>query len=65
MVNGLSVDYTGSSEASLYGINVVENFCIAYTVFGVNCVIGPQYTLQCRIDRCHLSLGAEGLDLER
>ena len=37
----LSIDYTGSSPASSFGINVVENFCIAYTVFGVNCVVGP------------------------
>ncbi|MCY4301356.1 MAG: hydantoinase B/oxoprolinase family protein [Aestuariivita sp.] len=34
------VDYDGTSEASLFGINVVMNFCIAYTVFGVNCIIG-------------------------
>ena len=37
----LSIDYAGSSPASSFGINVVENFCLAYTVFGVNCVIGP------------------------
>jgi N-methylhydantoinase B len=37
----LSVDYTGSSDASPFGINVVANFCLAYTVFGVNCVIAP------------------------
>ncbi len=37
----LSVDYGGTSDASLFGINVVMNFCIAYTVFGVNCVVGP------------------------
>ena len=35
------VDYDGSSEASLFGINVVMNFCIAYTVFGINCIVGP------------------------
>ena len=42
-VNGsdLLVDYTGSSPASPYGINVVSNFCQAYTVFGVNCIVGP------------------------
>ncbi|MCY4303915.1 MAG: hydantoinase B/oxoprolinase family protein [Aestuariivita sp.] len=34
------VDYDGTSEASIFGINVVMNFCIAYTVFGVNCIIG-------------------------
>ncbi len=37
----LQVDYAGSSDASPFGINVVENFCLAYTVFGVNCIIGP------------------------
>jgi len=37
----LMVDYEGSSEASLFGINVVMNFCIAYSVFGVNCIIAP------------------------
>lgn len=37
----LSIDYTGSSDASPFGINVVANFCLAYTVFGVNCVIAP------------------------
>jgi len=35
------VDYEGSSPASPFGINVVRNFCLAYTVFGVNCVIAP------------------------
>ena len=39
--NELSVDYAGTSPASPFGINVVSNFCIAYTVFGVNCIIGP------------------------
>ena len=39
--NELSVDYSGTSPASPFGINVVSNFCIAYTVFGVNCIIGP------------------------
>lgn len=38
----LTIDYDGTSQASLYGINVVMNFCIAYTVFGVNCIVGPQ-----------------------
>ena len=37
----LSVDYAGTSPASPFGINVVSNFCTAYTVFGVNCIIGP------------------------
>ncbi|MCG8355156.1 MAG: hydantoinase B/oxoprolinase family protein [Kiloniellales bacterium] len=37
----IHVDYTGSSPASAYGINVVHNFTLAYTTFGVNCIIGP------------------------
>ena len=37
----LRIDYSGTSAASPYGINVVRNFCLAYTVFGVNCVIAP------------------------
>ncbi len=37
----LRIDYSGTSSASPYGINVVQNFCVAYTVFGVNCVIAP------------------------
>ena len=39
--DSLSMDYAGSSPASPFGINVVENFCTAYTVFGVNCIVGP------------------------
>ncbi|HTY70051.1 MAG TPA: hydantoinase B/oxoprolinase family protein [Alphaproteobacteria bacterium] len=38
---GVSVDYAGSSAASPYGINVVLNYCQAYTVFGLKCVIAP------------------------
>ncbi|MBV8536114.1 MAG: hydantoinase B/oxoprolinase family protein [Alphaproteobacteria bacterium] len=38
---GVSVDYTGSAAASPYGINVVLNYCQAYTVFGLKCVIAP------------------------
>ena len=37
----ISVDYDGTSKASPFGINVVMNFCIAYTVFGINCILGP------------------------
>ena len=39
--NELCVDYAGTSHSSPFGINVVSNFCTAYTVFGVNCIIGP------------------------
>lgn len=36
------VDYDGSSPASPYGINVVLNYCTAYTAFGVRCVVAPE-----------------------
>ena len=35
------VDYTGSSAASPYGINVVLNYCLAYTSFALKCVVAP------------------------
>ena len=37
----IHVDFAGSSPASPFGINVVHNFTLAYTSFGVNCIIGP------------------------
>ncbi len=37
----MAVDYTGSSMASPYGINVVLNYCQAYTVFGLKCIVAP------------------------
>ena len=37
----IHVDYEGSSPASPYGINLVHNFTLAYTAFGVNCIVGP------------------------
>ena len=37
----IHVDYTGTSPASGYGINVVLNYTKAYTCFGVKCVIAP------------------------
>ncbi|MCY4541873.1 MAG: hydantoinase B/oxoprolinase family protein [Rhodobacteraceae bacterium] len=40
--SSMEIDYSGSSDASPFGINVVSNFCLAYTVFGVNCVIAPK-----------------------
>jgi N-methylhydantoinase B len=39
--DGINVDYTGTSPASAYGINVVYNYCLAYTAFGVKCVVAP------------------------
>lgn len=36
------VDYTGSSGASPYGINVVKNYTHAYTTFTVRSVLNPE-----------------------
>lgn len=37
----IHVDYTGTSPASNYGINVVLNYTKAYTCFGVKCAVAP------------------------
>jgi N-methylhydantoinase B len=37
----ITVDYTGSSEASPWGINVVKNYTHAYTTFTVRSVLNP------------------------
>ena len=39
--DNIHVDYTGTSPASRYGINVVLNYTKAYTCFGVKCVVAP------------------------
>ena len=39
--DGLNVDFDGTSPASGHGINVVYNYCLAYTAFGVKCLIAP------------------------
>ena len=39
--DGIDVDFAGSSPASPYGINVVLNYCQAYTTFGVKCIVAP------------------------
>ncbi|MSO92812.1 MAG: hydantoinase B/oxoprolinase family protein [Rhodospirillales bacterium] len=39
--SGIHVDFAGSSPASPYGINVVLNYCQAYTSFGVKCIVAP------------------------
>ncbi len=39
--NGIHVDFEGTSPASAYGINVVFNYCLAYTAFGVKCLVAP------------------------
>ncbi len=40
--NGIHVDFEGTSPASSYGINVVYNYCLAYTAFGVKCLVAPE-----------------------
>ncbi|MET0537423.1 MAG: hydantoinase B/oxoprolinase family protein [Xanthobacteraceae bacterium] len=40
--SGIHVDFTGTSPASCYGINVVYNYCLAYTAFGVKCLVAPE-----------------------
>jgi N-methylhydantoinase B len=39
--DGIHVDFDGTSPASGYGINVVYNYCLAYTAFGVKCLVAP------------------------
>jgi N-methylhydantoinase B len=40
--DGIHVDYTGTSPASAYGINVVLNYTLAYTAFGIKCAVAPE-----------------------
>jgi N-methylhydantoinase B len=40
--DGIHVDFTGTSPASSHGINVVLNYTLAYTAFGVKCLIAPE-----------------------
>jgi N-methylhydantoinase B len=40
--DSLSVDHSGSSPQSRYGINVVLNYTHAYTSFAVKCAISPE-----------------------
>jgi N-methylhydantoinase B len=39
--DGIHVDFAGTSPASAYGINVVLNYCLAYSAFGVKCLVAP------------------------
>ena len=39
---GIHVDYSGTSPASRYGINVPHAYTTAYTVFGLGCVVASQ-----------------------
>jgi N-methylhydantoinase B len=40
--DNVHLDYTGTSPASAYGINVVMNYTLAYTAFGVKCLVAPE-----------------------
>src|SRR6202521_2058249 len=39
---GIHVDFAGTSPASSHGINVDYNYCLAYTAFGVKCLVAPE-----------------------
>src|SRR5256886_17136815 len=40
--DGIHFDFAGTSPASSHGINVVYNYCLAYTAFGVKCLVAPE-----------------------
>jgi N-methylhydantoinase B len=40
--DNIHVDYAGTSPASAFGINVVLNYTLAYTAFGVKCLVAPE-----------------------
>jgi N-methylhydantoinase B len=40
--DGIHVDFEGTSPASSHGINVVYNYCLAYTAYGVKCLVAPE-----------------------
>jgi N-methylhydantoinase B len=40
--DNIHVDYAGTSSASAFGINVVMNYTLAYTAFGVKCLVAPE-----------------------
>src|SRR5205085_4473873 len=40
--DGIHVDFAGTSPASSRGINVVLNYTLAYTAFGVKCLVAPE-----------------------
>ncbi len=40
--DGIHVDFDGTTAASSHGINVVYNYCLAYTAFGVKCLVAPE-----------------------
>lgn len=38
----IGVDYAGTDPAVRHGINVVLNYCKAYTFFGLKCIVSPE-----------------------
>lgn len=40
--DNIHIDYTGTSPASSYGINVVLNYTKAYTTYGIKAVVAPE-----------------------
>ena len=40
--DNIHLDYAGTSPASSFGINVVMNYTLAYTAFGVKCLVAPE-----------------------
>src|SRR5215831_5082575 len=40
--DGIHVDFDGTTPASAFGINVVYNYTLAYTAFGVKCLVAPE-----------------------
>jgi N-methylhydantoinase B len=40
--DGIHVDFEGTTAASSHGINVVYNYCLAYTAYGVKCLVAPE-----------------------
>lgn len=39
--DAITLDFTGSSPCSKYGINVPLNYVAAYAVFAIRCIVGP------------------------
>ena len=39
--DGITIDFAGSSDAVPQGINVVFQYTLAYTVYGIKCVVAP------------------------
>ncbi|MEM8744900.1 MAG: hydantoinase B/oxoprolinase family protein [Pseudomonadota bacterium] len=40
--DGIDIDFSGSSRASAYGINVPYTYTIAYASFGIRCIVGSR-----------------------